>query len=149
MADVHLYFGLEVLSLTAPQKATLVANLQALGQRNGGLPNERNHWRLRPDDDAVIFEAVFSEDNLTADSMKTWLASIFGVAVGTISHNLTTPTFGTRPSQVLTFTYNSIQRIRSVVFGSVRIDDVLTTYEESHAEALAYLAANAAAWGDA
>lgn len=147
MTDIHLYFGIENLALTAPQKQQLVDQLQALGQRNGGLPHERNHWRVRPDNDAVIFEAVFDTSNLTALQMRTYLANIFGVNVSLITSALTTPNFsGTRQSQVLTFTYNSIQRLRSVAFGSVSIAGIDTTWEQSRIEAAAYLAANAVAW---
>lgn len=141
MADVHLYFGLEILSMTNPQRDLLVANVQALGQRNGGLPHLRNHWRIRSDNAAAIFEAMFDENNLNAAAMTAWLAAIFGIAQGTITNVLTTPTFGTRQSQVLTFTHSSVQRLRSVAFGGIA-----ATREQSKAEALAYLAANAAAW---
>lgn len=142
MADVELYFGLENLALTAPQKQTLVAALQTLGQRNGGLPHERNHWRVRPDNDAMIFQAVWDDSNLTALQMRTWLASIFGVALNQVTSNLTTPNFsGQRQSQLLTFTYQSVARLRSVAFGGVS-----ATREQSRLEALAYLAANAEDW---
>ena len=141
MADAHLYLGIENLALTNGQRNTLVAQLQALGQRNGGLPNERNHWRTRPDDDAVLFEAMFDDTNLTALQMRTWLASIFSVNISLITSTLTTPTFSVRQSQVLTFTYQSVARLRSVAFGGVA-----ATWEQSRVEVLAYLAANAAVW---
>lgn len=141
MTDVHNYWGIENLNLTAPQKATLVANLQALGQRNGGLPHERMQFRPRPDGDAVIFEATFDDANLTIAQMKSWLASIFGVAVGTISHNVATPTFAARPSPTVTFIHGGQNKLRSVAFGGVD-----ATWEQSRVEAVAYLAANAAAW---
>ena len=67
MADWYGYFYVEALSLTAQQKATLVNALKALGERNQDEhPNERNHWRIRQDNNAVIFEA---------DSMMPYLQS--------------------------------------------------------------------------
>lgn len=143
MTDIHLYLGLENLALTDPQKLLIVDQLKTLGQRNSGLPHVRNHWRVRPDNDALIFEAVWDDANLTALQMRTWLAGIFGVALAQVTSNLTTPTFSVRQSQVLTFTYQSVARLRSVAFGGVS-----ATREQSRIEALAYLTANAGAWAE-
>lgn len=145
MANVHLYFGIENLNLTAPQKATFIEALQALGQNNSGdKPNEKNHWRVRIDNDAVIFEGLFNEDNLTIVAIKARLATIFGVAVGTISHSTSQhATYGL----IVTFIHSSQNKIRMVAFG--HNGTAWTTIAQSRAAAQAYLAANAVAWGDA
>lgn len=145
MANIHLYFGIENLNLTAPQKATLVAELQGLGQaNNGAAPNLRNHWRVRLDNDAVIFEALFDESHLAIPAIKARLATIFGVAVGTISHSTSqNATYGL----IVTFTHSAQAKLRMVAFG--HNGTAWGTTAQSRAAAQAYLAANAAAWGDA
>jgi hypothetical protein len=145
MANVHLYFGIENLNLTAPQKATFIEALQGLGQNNSGdKPNEKNHWRVRLDNDAVIFEALFDESNLTIAAIKARLATIFGVAVGTISHSTSqNATYGL----IVTFPHSAQNKTRMVAFGNN--GSAWGTIAQSRAAAQAYLAANAAAWGDA
>lgn len=141
MADVHQYYGIENLALTNPQRDTLVAALQSLGVDNGGLPHRRCHWRIRPDNQAVIFEALFDDTTLTIAAMKNRLAAIFNVSAGTISHSVATPTFAALPSPVVTFTRTGTDYLRAVAFGGVS-----ATREQSRLEALAYLAANAEDW---
>lgn len=144
MANIHLYFGIENLNLTAPQKATFIEALQGLGQNNSGdKPNEKNHWRVRLDNDAVIFEALFSEDNLTIAAIKQRLATIFGVAVGTISHSTSqNATYGL----IVTFIHSAQNKVRMVAFGNN--GSAWGTWAQSNQAVRDYLAANAAAWGE-
>lgn len=138
MAQRHQYFGIENLGLNASQKQTVVENIQALGRDDSAPnPSRRLHKRVRLDNDAMIFEAVFEDGDLTIANIKQWLATIFSVATGSISHVVTTPAAGT----VVTFTYNSIQRLRMVVFGGPS-----ATREQSRVAAAAYIAANIAQW---
>lgn len=141
MANIHCYYGLESLALTNPQRATLVSGLQSLGQANsGGNPAQRNHWRIRPDNNAVIFEALFDEDTLTIAAIKARLGSIFSVNVSQISHSTNQhATYGL----IVTFTYLAVNRIRSVAFG---YNGGWPSTAVSRNAALAYLAANAAEW---
>lgn len=142
MANIHLYFGIENLNLTAPQKASLLEALQALGQANNGAsPQFRNHWRIRLDNDAIIFEASFDESNLTIAAIKARLATIFGVAVGTITHSTSqNATYGL----IATFIHSAQNKIRMVAFGHNGTN--WGTTAQSRAAAQAYLIANAAAW---
>lgn len=143
MANIKCYFGIENLNLTNPQRTTLVTGLQALGVNNNSVqPAERIHWRVRTDNNAIIFEALFDEDNLTIAAIKARLATIFGVAVGTISHSTSQTAYGL----VVTFTHSAQQKIRMVAFG--HNGSVWGTWVDSNAAARAYLAANAAAWGE-
>lgn len=136
----HFYAGIENLALNASQRQTLIQALEALGESNAdSQPARRNHWRVRTDGDAVIFEALFNEDHWTIAAMKARLAAIFGVAVGTISHTVSNVAYGT----VVTFIHSSVQRLRMIAFGGAS-----ATYAESQQAAQAYLAANAVAWGD-
>jgi hypothetical protein len=142
MANIRCYFGIENINLTNPQRLTLITGLQALGDNTSANPCNRNHWRIRTDNNAVIFEALFDEDNLTIDAIKQRLATIFGVAVGTISHSTSqNATYGL----IVTFTHSAQAKIRMVAFG---YNGSWRTWAESNAAARAYLAANAAAWGD-
>jgi hypothetical protein len=144
MANVHLYVGMENLGLNASQKNTFVTAIQGLGQANdSSQPSQRNHWRVRTDTDAVIFEALFDESNLTINAIKQRLADIFGVAVGSISHSTNqNATYGL----VVTFTYLAVNRLRMVAFGHSGV--AWGTIAQSRAAAHAYLLANAAAWGE-
>jgi hypothetical protein len=141
--SISLFFGIENLALTAPQKATLVAALQALGPSSDPQPAELMHWRVRLDNDAVIFRARFQDNDLTTVNLRQFLANTFSVALANISAGTTSTTFGTRPSPIITMTVAAIARMRFVLFGGLA-----ATVDQSNAEVLAYLAANAAAWGD-
>lgn len=137
----HVYMGLENISLNAAQKNQLVTALQQLGPIQAANPAHRNHWRVRLDGNAVLFEALFDDDDLTVASVKGYLASIFNIQASSISHTLTTPTFAARPTPVATFRYNGTDYLRVAVFGGPT-----ATWAQSREETLAYLAANAAAW---
>jgi hypothetical protein len=139
-----LYFGMESLNLTAGQRQTLVAELQTLGiANNSPFPNLRNHSRVRADNLAVIFEADFNEATITIAAIKARLATIFNVAVGTITHSVIDNAFG----KVITFIQGGQNRIRMVCFG-MSVAGAWPSWAVSNAAARAYLAANSAAWGD-
>lgn len=144
MALLHCYFGVENLGLNATQRQTLIAELRSLGPASDSSPARLNHWRTRPDNDAAIFEALFNEDHLTIDAFKNRLAAIFGISATQISHSVTAPSFsvGNSTTVVVFSRPAGTQRLRLALFGGPG-----TTLEVSHAEALGYLAANAAAWG--
>jgi hypothetical protein len=138
MTSVNLYFYVEALSLTTPQLNTLVAQLQALGQRNADTnPRMRNHWRTRLDGQAVIFEAWWDDSHLTALAMRNRLAAIFGVANTNITYATSQTAFG----PLVTYTYASVDRLRVGVFAGPT-----ATYQDSQAAALDYLSDNAATW---
>lgn len=144
MANTHCYFGIENLNLTAQQKNTLIAGLQELGQNNSGdKPNEKNHWRIRPDNNAVMFEALFDSEALTIAAIKARLATIFNVAVGTISHSTSQQSVGL----VVTFTHSAQQKLRMVCFGMS--GGQWPEWSVSNQAARDYLIANSAAWESA
>jgi hypothetical protein len=139
-----LYFGMESLNLTAGQRNTLVTELQSLGNDNNSpFPNLRNHSRVRPDNLAVIFEADFDESTITIAAIKQRLATIFNVAVGTITHSVIDVSYG----KVITMIQGGQNRIRMVCFG-MSAGGVWPGWSASNAAARAYLSANAAAWGN-
>ena len=128
---VNLYFYIESIDLTLAQRQTLVDVLKAWGLRNDSIyPNERNHWAVRPDNLAVIFEAVFDADNLTVLWFRTKLAQIFGVLLTKITATTFTNQYGTGAN----FSYNSVVKMRLGIFGGIN-----ATWDESHEAALMFL----------
>jgi hypothetical protein len=140
-APNHIYVGIEDLSLTAGQRSTLATQLRALGNNAHDQPHHRNHWRIRLDGLAAIYEAEFNAADWTIGATKTRLANLFGVTDSSITHSVQTPTFSTRPSSVVTFAYLSINRLRLVAFGGLD-----ATRQESLDEVRAYIDQNKAAW---
>jgi hypothetical protein len=138
----HVYIGIESLTLTAPQRAALVERLKLLGPGHADRPCLLNHWRVRPDGLAAIFEAGFDVESIGIAGVKSYLANIFNIAAGDISHTLQTVSFadGTQ-TVVVTLKYANQNRLRLALFGGVD-----ATWETSHAEVLGYLRQYAAAW---
>lgn len=144
MAEVRIYIGLENIALTNGQRNQLVAHLQSLGlDNNGPSPARRNHWRIRPDNDAMIMEAAFDDATVSIAAVKTRLGLIFSVDPAQISHSIVSPAFGGFSTTVITFTYLATQRLRIAVFGTMG-----GTWQQSNAEVRGYLLTNAAVWGD-
>lgn len=145
MAETRLYLGIENLTLTNAQRNQLVAHLQGLGlDNNGPLPNRRNHWRIRPDNQAAIFEAAFDDGTISIAAVKTRLGIIFNIDPAQISHSVATPSYSAGNSTtVVTFIYQAVSRLRIAAFGTLS-----GTWQQSNAEVRGYLAANIATWGD-
>ncbi len=128
------YFYIEDLGLTAQQRQTLVDVLKAWGLRNGSPhPHERNHWRVRPDAKALIFEAVFDADNMTVLWVRTKLAEIFSVPLA----NVTATTTSTEYGPLLTFRYNNVDRLRMGIFAGLA-----SSWQQSWSAAIHFLADN-------
>ena len=133
------YFYIEDLGLTDNQRQTIIDVLKAWGLRNDSIyPNLRNHWAVRPDGLAVIFEAAFDSENLTVLWFRTKLADIFGVSIDTITATTTNTIYG----PVATFKYLTVNKLRMGIFGGLT-----ATWAESHAAALLFLADNQDTWG--
>ena len=142
----HGYFGIENLALNDSQRGELVAALQALGPSSHPSPACLNHWRTRLDNQAVIFEAKFDPENLTIEAFKQRLGAIFGVSWVTIGHSVNRVTFDSLESAVVTFSRLGTDYLRVVFFGYDGTS--WPTWLQSGEECSAYLAANAAEWGD-
>lgn len=140
MPNIHVYFGIENLNLTNAQRNQLVTALQDLGANNNSVqPAERNHWRIRLDNDAAIFEALFDEDSISISTMKNYLANIFSVQASTIDH-------ATQPTQyglMITFSRTATDYLRMVAFGYV---SGWPSWSDSREAVLQYLSDNSAAW---
>lgn len=132
------YFYIEDVGLTAQQRQTLINTFKAWGMRNDSVfPHERNHWRIRQDQKAVIFEAVFDADNLTILWVRTKLAEIFSVPVGDITNSQTSTEYG----PLWTFKYQTVNKLRLGIFGGLS-----ATWPESQAATSHFLLDNAAQW---
>lgn len=136
----RMYFGVENIALTASQRDTLADGIKQLGANSDPNPAHRNHWRVRNDQEAVIFEGALDDANFTVAALRQRLATLFGVPLAQVTNTTSNPAAGT----LLTMSYQATPRVRFLVFGGAA-----ATYPESRAAAQAYLAANAASWGDA
>ena len=145
--DTHVYLGMLNVALTSTQKVQLVSVLNTLGPSSDPQPCHLNHRRIRLDNDAIIYEALFDADTISITSVKNYLAAIFGVPAANVTSSVAYQTFSTIPTAVVTFTYNSTARLRIAFFGKGSGD--WPTWQQSREETRAYLASNAAAWGDA
>ena len=137
----HGYCGIENLSLSPGQKATLVAAIRGLGPASHPNPSHRNHSRVRLDGNAVIFHAEFADADLTPATIGHRLALIFGVPDASVTWTIANPTFAVRPSPVVTYRYLAADKVRLTAFGGLA-----STWPQSRTEVLAYLSANQAAW---
>ena len=76
-----------------------------------------NHWRTRLDGQAAIYEALWAEENITIDTFKQRLATLFGIDPDSIDSSVNPVTFATLPSAVVTFSRNGTDYLRTVFFG--------------------------------
>ena len=133
----HIYLGIEILSMTAGQRQTLIDALRALLPERDEQPAWRVHLRIRLDNQAAIVEARWQDAHVIDASIRRYLAQAFGVTEGTVTSAVTTNAFG----RVLTLTHSAVQRARFILFGGVG-----AIWEQSRQATLAYLAANLAQW---
>lgn len=145
----NVYFAIENLGLTDPQRDQLWQAMQGLGVfNNSSLPNQRNHWRIRLDGQAAIHEAVFDEDKISIAAIKTWLANTFGVGVETIDHAVLNWDFSgnLQMTSIVTFSHNATDYIRMAIMGYTSGN--WPTWEQSRVETVAYIKANDAEWNE-
>ena len=144
MANIYGYFGIENLALTNPQRNTLVSELGLLGQEDTGLCHRRMRSRVRLDNQAIIFRAVFDENQLTPTALRNRLATIFGVAANTITPTTTTVNLAGIQTQVVMFNRLGTDYLRCVMFG--KPNGGWPTIQQSGDAAWAYVIANLAQW---
>jgi len=132
------YVYVERLNLTDQQTADLIEGLKSLGRANDSpYPNLRNHWRIRADHNAAIFEAEWSNDTVTAEAVKNRLATLFGVNPNLVTYTTTQTPYG----PAVTYRYQNQNRVRFGVFGGMS-----ATWVESWLACVAYLIANRLLW---
>lgn len=144
MARVHVYFGVENLALNAAQRKTLADELEALGPAADPQPARLCHWRTRLDGDAIIYEALFDEENLTVAKFKERLGAIFDIDPATIDHSTSDEIFNALQTAVVTFSRLGTDYLRAAFFGYDGVS--WPAWMESGDECRAYLIANTAEW---
>jgi len=138
MADVELYFYLENVNLTTPQQQILIDAIKTWGKRDQDPnPRHRNHWRIRLDNKAIIFEAWFDNNNLSILNIRQKLADLYEVALSQITGSVTSNIYG----QLLSVTYNTLVRLRIGIFGGITAD-----YYTSQTKAVQFLVDNKTSW---
>ena len=145
MAIVHLYFAAEDVNLSAQQRSTLWDEIRnQFGEEDlQPFPHRRMQRRLSLDASKVIFEAAVNDNKLTVNAFKNRLATLFGVAVGSISHNVNNVVFDTISTPVVTFAHGGQNKLRFAVFGGAAAQ-----WNASRLETLAYIAANREEWDE-
>lgn len=133
----HGYFGIENVGMNNAQRGELVQALRKIGRQGGDSPAKINHWRVRLDNDAAIFEAEFADDELSVNSVKKYLGAVFGISWTTIAANTQQTQYG----PLVTFSRNNTDYLRMILFGGIGAE-----WSESGDKCRAYLAANRAAW---
>lgn len=118
-ATTHQYVGILNLNLNSSQKLSLFNELRALGPSASPSPAMLLQERLRLDDEGAIYEALFDESKLSIQQFINWLASIFGAQPESISSSTIIQSFAGGTTPVTTFTYNTINYIRSALFGGM------------------------------
>jgi hypothetical protein len=141
MANWHGYIGIENLNLNATQRQVLVDALKVLGPTSDPQPARLCHWRTRLDNEAVIFEALFNEDNLTVARFKGRLGAIFGIDPASIDHTTITRHFADGDTPVVTFSRLGTDYLRFALFGGTG-----ASWQQSGDECRGYLVANREEW---
>ena len=134
---MHQYIGIEVLTMTAAMRGTLVEALKHIGRQDGDQPCKITHWRTRLDNLAIILEAEWAEDEVTVAALAHRLEALYGLAAGTVTTTTTQSAYG----PLVVFKTGTTSRLRLVVFGGVE-----ASWGESLAKATLYLKDNAATW---
>ena len=133
----HLYIGIEVLTMTAAMRDTLVEALKKIGRQDGPYPNLINHWRIRPDGMAAIFEAEFDAGEVTPNRMTNRLEGLYNLGPGTVSQTVTQTAYG----PLVTFKTGSTNRLRLIAFGGVDV-----SWGESSVAVQKYLSDSKSTW---
>ena len=139
----HLYLGIININLTGEQRRTLFDSLIALGPPPPGYkqPAYLLHYRLRLDNEAGLFEAMFEQETLTVGKFKGWLGNIFSVDPDSIDTANENRDWGDQTTPVVTFSRGGTDYIRMALFAGTN-----ASWSESGDAARGYLAANRAEW---
>lgn len=142
MANYALYYMVEIVQLSNPQRNNLYDALSLLGEANASqFPNQRLQMRQRLDGDARIYEALFDEVDLTPDGFKAFIASAINAPIGNITGSPVDNAYG----YTVSYLHSIVERVRFTVFGGS--SGVLpSTWSSSRAAADSYLIANSASW---
>lgn len=136
--NVELYVLVENIALTNPQRNTLLAAVQQLGQ------GYMYPAPVRLDNQAGIFEARFRSGDILGFGWKTRLGTIFSINPLMTDIYESPASYGGGSSTEYVFSYLGIDYFRVILFG--RLGNDAGMKERSAVECRGYLSANAAAW---
>jgi len=116
----HGYLAAENLGLNTAQKKEFMESIEGLGQENAS--HRKLQVRVRLDNNATIFEAVFLKERLTPAWFKQYLAKIFGIPnPNSITHTVGTAGFGDGTTQYVDFSRLGVTYLRIAAFGGVEL----------------------------
>lgn len=136
MAMKHCYFVVERQNISIANWDVLKALFEAMGQHGSPFPMYNNHWRIRLDGDAVIYESNFDTTEVSVEAFKQLLADEFGVDVSEIEDEQSVVVYGDYETNVWQFIYPIAGQDRFKVERFGRGGD----WEMSRNECLGYLA---------
>ena len=114
----HGYVGVQNLNLDQDQKLALIQAIRELGPENHPQPCMMMQVVVLPDNERAIFEALFGDNALSVESLKTYLANIFSINPDNIGHDINVQSFsGEYRTPVITLSYNDTDYIRVALFG--------------------------------
>ena len=119
----------DMTPLTSAEKqalSNLLDNMEPSSQ-----PFKINHWRVRPDGNAVI---LVGDLNITANNVKSFLANMFNVAFADISYSTNKVTLVELETPIATYAYGGQNYVRFAVFGGVD-----ASHEEAGKEVREYI----------
>lgn len=141
MTNAHIYFVAERQSISIGNWSALITLFEAMGTNDSPMPAFNNHWRIRLDGDAVIYESKFDTSEVSLEAFKQLLADEFGVDVGDIESVISSADYAEIGTTVWQFKYNSVDRFKVERFGAGG-----ATWQQSGDECRGYLAANRDEW---
>lgn len=130
--------AIEFLSMTSGQKTDYRSRIAALGDNDHPNPSHRNHSVTSGD--KTIYEAEFTDSEISAANLKTLLAASLSINENTITVAIRETSQGIR----ITYTESATARIQIDVFGYSATGTGRPTKLQSNIQTLAYMAA---AWG--
>lgn len=148
MAIWHGYFGMirNQTNLGVGNWNTLVASVDnIISHHIVGDPSTYFQKRMRLDNNAVIYEANFDEDDINFNAFKNKLATIFGIDPLLVTFVPSVVHLLFRDSVNVVYSYLALPRFTIGFFGRDILNNTCT-WDQSKDECREYLRLNNAAW---
>jgi len=136
MANRHFYFVFENLALSQDDWDALVERFRQRGSTTSPQPAERNHQRLRLDEQAIIFEALFNENAVNERAVEGILSSITKIPPSRIDFAIEE-----NGDKVITYDIDGVPSLVHTVMANEG-----ATWNESRIAILSYIQTNKAEW---
>jgi hypothetical protein len=136
MAKRHFYFIFENLNLSSDGWNELIDRFKQRGSKNSPQPAKRNHQRLRLDDQAILFEALFNEQAVNENAVEGQLASILQIPPPRIDRTIVED-----GDKVVTYQVDGVDSLIHTVLAGEG-----ASWDESRLSTLDYLSLNRTEW---